>query len=432
MMQQQTSWGNIPLEDLASLPNFHAPALSYDRKQIAFFSDTSGQIELYIMEARSGAIAKQVGAGEMPKTVRTSPVWTRDDDYILFAKDNGGDEQFNIWRIEIATGVTEQLTDNADAQEYPIEVSPDNKNLLVAANLNGQMNLFALNLTTHEYSQLTDYKNPVGSGQFSPDGSQIVYNANESDDFKNSDIYLMHADGSNKRQILHISTGSSERFSNWSEDGARLSVNTDAFGKNTAGVYHLKGGEVVWLTPHDKTVYAGEFSPDGVHLLVAENEDASITPQVYKEVHQTDPDAIKKVDLELPPGMSYATEWLDNERFVINLNTDVTRPELRDYRLRDGASDVLIAAEYGDIDPSLFAAHEYITYESFDGLNIPALLYRPKDMESGKKYPAIVNVHGGPTAQYFRGFNPFVQFMADNGYIVIQPNVRGSTGYGVE
>jgi dipeptidyl aminopeptidase/acylaminoacyl peptidase len=58
-------------------------------------------------------------------------------------------------------------------------------------------------------------------------------------------------------------------------------------------------------------------------------------------------------------------------------------------------------------------------------------VYRPRDIAAGEKLPAIVHVHGGPTAQWFRGFDPFAQFLADRGFVVIEPNIRGSTGYGV-
>jgi len=59
-------------------------------------------------------------------------------------------------------------------------------------------------------------------------------------------------------------------------------------------------------------------------------------------------------------------------------------------------------------------------------------LYRPREQARGQKLPAIVAVHGGPTGQWFRGFDPYAQFLADSGYVVIEPNIRGSTGYGTK
>jgi dipeptidyl aminopeptidase/acylaminoacyl peptidase len=140
----------------------------------------------------------------------------------------------------------------------------------------------------------------------------------------------------------------------------------------------------------------------------------------------------EQVPVELPPGMSYGADWIENNRFMVRLETDTRRAELRDYEIDKGESETLLEAEYGSIDPALFVSHEYVWYESSDGLKIPAILYRPRDVDPDKKYPALVEVHGGPTGQFFRNFDPFAQFLANRGYVVIQPNPRGSTGYGVE
>src|SRR5205814_2335078 len=80
----------------------------------------------------------------------------------------------------------------------------------------------------------------------------------------------------------------------------------------------------------------------------------------------------------------------------------------------------------------VFVSAEHVWYETFDGKKIPALLYRPRDIAPGEKLPAVVHVHGGPTGQWFRGFDPLAQFHVDRGLEVLEPNIRGSTGYCVE
>lgn len=421
-----THFGNIPLDELAGLPSFALPTLSYDRSKIAFCWDTTGQMELYVMGAAPGTEPRKLTNGEFPRTPRSGMCWTRDDKHILFAKDNDGDEQHNIWRVDVETGDIEQLTDNANAQEYPISVSPDNKTLLVGTNLKGQMNQFVLDLETKEYTQLTEYAFPSMGGTWHPGGGRIAYSANETQNFKNSDVYIMNADGSDKRQLLRMAVGSQDGVSDWSADGRYLAISSDYFGGNRIGIYDLEADELRWLSAEDDTIYPVRFSPDGSRLLAARNLDAAISTTIF------DVETGEELSVELPPGMSYNAAWLDDERFIVNITTDVTRPELRDYTLKDGASQVLLPAEYGSIDPAVFAKHEYVSYESFDGLEIHAILYRPRDFDPEKTYPAIVEIHGGPTAQFFRGFNPYAQFLADAGYIIIQPNIRGSTGYGVD
>ncbi|MBN1286885.1 MAG: S9 family peptidase [Anaerolineae bacterium] len=429
MNRKHPAFGNLPLEELAKLPTFYIPTLSHDKSKIAFYWDKTGEMELYLLDPAAGAAPVQVSKGQLPRDVRAGFAWARDGKAVFFAKDKDGDEQHNVWRLDLETGEAEQLTENPKAQEYPVEVSPDDKTLLVLSNLRGQLNLYALDLQTHEYTPLTDYANPVGWGGgagWSPDGSQIYYGTNETDNLKNLDLYIMDADGSNKRRIIQMKVGSQDGAVDWSKDGRYLSIGSDFDGYDRAGVYDLETGEIRWFTPEGQDYFPGPFSPDGTKVLAAKNADSAIETTVY-DVGGGEP-----VPVELPPGLSYNADWIDNDRFLVNITTDVTRPELRDYRLGDGQSSVLLAAEYGSIDPALFTTHEYVWYESFDELVIPAILYRPHSMEPGKKYPALVEVHGGPTGQWFRGFDPFAQFLADNGYIVIKPNVRGSTGYGVE
>ena len=425
MSNAASAGSRIPLEELVSLPSFYFPAVSYDRRKIAFYWDKTGAMELYVMDAQSGAEPRQVSHGEVPRALRTGFCWTRDDRKIVFAKDKGGDEQHNLWLIDVETGQAEQLTDNPDAQEYPLEVGPDNRTLLVLTDLVGQLNLYAFDLETRQYTRLTDYANPVVGAKWSPDGRQIVYATSESSDLKNIDVYLMNADGSDKRRIVSLKDGSKDYFEDWSSDGRYISVATDFFGGERVGVYDTASGALRWLSPEDKTFYPGKFSPDSARLLAAHNEHAAINTVVYNvETGQQEP-------VELPPGMSYNADWLDNDRLMVNIVTDVSRPELREYRLGDGASGTLLPAVYGSIDPAWFTPLEYVSYQSADGLTIYANLYRPRHLEPGRKYPAMVEIHGGPTAQFFRGFDPYAQFLADNGYIVIQPNPRGSTGYGV-
>ncbi len=425
-MNRETTFGNIPLEELARLPSFYMPSLSYKRDKIAFYWDKTGQMELYVMDAEGGSVPRQVSKGQMPRDMRAGFCWTRDDKHIIFAKDKDGDEQHNIWELNLETGEAEQLTDNPHAQEYPLEVSPDNMTLLVSSNKDGQMNLYALDIRSREYIQLTDYPNPVFRALWSPDGAKIVYIVNETDDLQNLDVYIMNADGSEKHRIIQMKVGSRDGVRDWSKDGRYLSISSDFSGTNRVGVYDLESAEIRWFTPEDGNQYPGTFSPDSSKVLSMNNADSAINTVVYNVADGT------AIPVELPSGMSYNPDWIDDDRFFVSITTDVTRPELRDYHISDGTSQVLLSADYGSIDPALFTSHEYVRYESFDGLQIPAIVYRPRDMEAGKQYPALVEVHGGPTGQFFRGFEPFAQFLADNGYIVIQPNIRGSTGYGVE
>jgi dipeptidyl aminopeptidase/acylaminoacyl peptidase len=84
----------------------------------------------------------------------------------------------------------------------------------------------------------------------------------------------------------------------------------------------------------------------------------------------------------------------------------------------------------GGVEPERLAAGEMIIYESFDKTKIHALVVKPRTLRLGSPPPAIVHVHGGPNGQSTHSFDPFVQLLAETGFVVICPNYRGSTGYG--
>ncbi|UCC64812.1 MAG: S9 family peptidase, partial [Anaerolineae bacterium] len=186
-------------------------------------------------------------------------------------------------------------------------------------------------------------------------------------------------------------------------------------------------GEVRWLTPEGHNEHAVRFSDDGHYLSALRNEDSTVRPMVY------DLATGEGRLLNLPPGFGVSGSFFDGGRkLLLTYNTDTRRPELLAYDLTAGTWQTLLPAEYGSIDPALFVEHEYVSYPSSDGLEIPAILYKPRSASAGARLPAIVLVHGGPTGQWFRNFNPYAQFLADRGYVLLLPNVRGSTGYGVE
>jgi dipeptidyl aminopeptidase/acylaminoacyl peptidase len=83
-----------------------------------------------------------------------------------------------------------------------------------------------------------------------------------------------------------------------------------------------------------------------------------------------------------------------------------------------------------EIDPEDLVEAQRVHYESFDGLNIPALLYKPHQVEASNKAPAMVWVHGGPGGQSTIHYDPLFQYLVNHGYVLIAVNNRGSSGYG--
>lgn len=417
--------GRIPLEELARLPTVFMPAVSWQQDRVAFFWDVSGSLELYLLDVATGE-RRQVTHGGLPKSLHAGFVWSRAGDRIALPRDTNGDEQHNVVLCDLATGELTQLTDDPSCQEYPAGFSPGDAWLLVLANKVGQLNLWRMRPDGSEYTQLTQYPFPIFTATWSPDGTQIAYVTNETPDLQNADIYVMNADGSEPRRVLHVADGSKDVVTDWSPDGRTLAVTSDASGVHRPGLLDLATGEVRWLGDDGVDQSSGEFSHDGGSLLCGRNRDSQTEIVIY-DVATGSPREPK-----LPPGVTGWASWaLGDSALVFMESRPTARADLSLYALADDSVRVLLPAEYGSIDRTAFVDCDYVWYESVDGLRIPALLYRPRDAAPSAKLPAIVHVHGGPTWQWERGFDAFAQFLADRGYVVLEPNPRGSTGYGV-
>lgn len=424
----------IPLEELCRLPSFYLPTVSWRGDRVAFYWDKTGRMELHVMDLRTRQ-TRQVSHGEVPRALRAGFAWDRADRAIVFAKDTGGTEQHDLYRIDVDSGAVTQLTSDPAAQEYVAQFSPDdawvtvmtNKRHPAAPDRPGQLGLWKMRADGSDYAPLTNYAFPVMGGDWSANGEWIAYTTNEdATDLKNLDSYIVRADGTGARRVLSVRKGSKDRVADWHPDGKRLAVTSDASGQNRAGILDSETGQVRWLGQDDADEYAVRFSKDGRLLAAIRNHESSVRPVIY----DVDTGALR--ELKLPDGFAVGASFFDGDRrLLVTFSTDVTRSSLVAYDLGSDSYDVLLPAEYGTIDRSVFVEARHVWYPTFDGHKIPALLYAPRDIPASERLPALVHVHGGPTAQWFRGFDPFAQFLVDRGLVVIEPNIRGSTGYGV-
>lgn len=418
---------NIPLEELARLPNFYGAVVSWKRDKVAFYWDKNGRIELYVLDIASGDIS-QVSKGEVPRSPKSGLIWTRDDQAIIYGKDFDGNEQNDQYLITVEDGTVTQLTNDPESSEFAIEVSPDNEWLLMATNRFGQMNLARVRLDDPKsYEALTHFSAPVFSGLWHPDGSKVLIGANESENPLNSDVYVLDLESGEHDLVWQEKAGAEDEIRDVSKNGRFLAITTNAYGLNRAGVFDMETNTVRWFGEEGVNEAPAGFSENGRFLACVRNQDAELKTVLY------DVESGEEKVLNLPSGLTFAPQFVNNDTaLVITLTTSNKRPELILYDLETDSYCVLLSADYGSINPDVFVPSEHIWYDSFDGKQIPALIHVPKDIAEGEKRPAVMIIHGGPTAQFFQAFDPYAQFLVDQGYVVFKPNVRGSTGYGVD
>jgi Tol biopolymer transport system component len=244
--EHMSSESVVPLESIASLPEFYHPTVSPDGSKVAFYYDGSGRNELYILDRETGEYY-QVTDGEVPRDATWWIRWGASGETVLFHRDEAGDEQNDIYASTL-DGDTEELL-SVDGQGMLVDVDGDT--VLYQSDEGRQMNHYRFDRATGERTQLTEYAQPVRGGVFSPSGDRIAYVANESDRLENTDVYVMTADGNERRKIDLGSDGSETSVADWFPDGERLLVSDNAEDLRRVGVFDLTAEKVEWLGPHE-------------------------------------------------------------------------------------------------------------------------------------------------------------------------------------
>jgi dipeptidyl aminopeptidase/acylaminoacyl peptidase len=218
-----------------------------------------------------------------------------------------------------------------------------------------------------------------------------------------------------------------------SPDGKHVLITSNVVdGYDNVGLLEIASKKIRWITS-DKWRISGEsFSPDGKSLTYSANLDGNTDIYLY------DIASGKARALPLPKGVNYVSGRTspftrDGGRLLCD-HTGPTAPgDLWVYDLADGKSLQLTHSLVGGVRSEDMVEPYLVRYPSKDGKwTISAFVYVPYNLPRNGEHPAIVYVHGGPTSQTMNTFNRFVQYMANQGYVVIAPNYRGSTGYGKE
>lgn len=412
-------------DTLARLPSFISPTVSPDGTELACYHDRTGRMELYTIPTDGGEWT-QLSDGNVPRNPSGGIEWDPSGESILFHRDEAGDEQNDIYRIDRDGEVTPVV--EPDGQAYVADVASDGT-VFYVADSGDQLNLYSHDPATQATTQLTEFDQPVyPAGGLGPDESRLAFVSNESADLANRDVYVTDRDGSKVRRLAIGEDGAEATVADWFPDGDRLLIGDDSTDADRAGIYQLADDEIRWLSDGETVEEPAAVAPDGQRVLTTRTRRAATVPVV------TDVATGESRELSLPEGVTTPigdreSAFLDATTVAVGQTTGDRRRSVIAYQLSSDETRTLLAADYGDVDPSLFVTPEYVRYESEDGLSIGALLYEPPTAEPR---PAVVKVHGGPPAQSKRGFDVYTQFLVSQGYTVLEPNYRGSIGRGRE
>jgi len=259
----------------------------------------------------------------------------------------------------------------------------------------------------------------------SPDGSFVAYTFTPRADLNRSEIRVAGVETGGVRAL----TGTPhmhDREPTWSPDGQRI-----AYVSERSGWYelHLVAADGAW--DRQLTSDAADFSeldwhPDGTRLAVCRGRRGRF------DLALVDADS-GAVEVVASGGCWGLPQWTAGGEMAAMYEDAQTAPQLRLVDLEAGEGHLVLHAPTPlAIRAAAHVAPEQISYRSFDGLEIPARLFRPRDASPEHPVPAVVYPHGGPTSFYGDEWDGHAQYFVDAGYAWLAPDFRGSTGYGRE
>ena len=424
---------NLSIEKLYMTRHVGGATWSPDGKTVAFVSNLSGRNNLWLVPSEGGWPTQLTVSDER----QTSPAWSPDGKWIAYMSDYEGDEQWDIFLVSPKTGEVKNLTNTREISEENPTWSPDGRYLayIVKPKTSSVFEIDVYDTLMREVKHLTsgtakDRMNvaPI----WSADGKFIVYTQEQSKG-TDSNVFAINIESAKSTLLTPHDDEHAYTANDVSPDGKSVLITSNASdGYENAGLLDIASKKIHWLT-HDKWEVIGErFSSDGKFLTYSANVDGNTDIFLY------DIASGKARELPLPKGVNYAAGPTspfthDNSR-LLYFHTGPTAPgDLWVYDISDGKSHQLTHSLVGGVRAEDMVEPYLVHYPSKDGKwTISAFVYVPYNLPRNGEHPAIVYVHGGPHAQTMNSFNRFVQYAANQGYIVIAPNYRGSTGYGKE
>ncbi len=424
---------SLSIEKLYMTRQVGRPTWSPDGKSIAFVSNMSGRNNLWLVPAEGGWPV-QLTVSEQRQSL---PAWSPDGKWIAYQSDYDGDEQWDIFLVSPKTGKVVNLTSTREIAESDPTWSPDGRYLtyLVKPKTSAAHEIDVYDMAMRKVKHLTS-DTPQDKGNSNPiwskDGKYIVYSQEQA---KGTDSNIFIADVATGKSTLLTPHEGEQRYSNndISPDGRHVLFTSNAAnGYDNVGLIEIATRKISWLT-HDKwEIRGGEFSPDGKHITFSANVDGN------EDVYLHDLASGKSTVLPIPTGVNepaggHSAFTKDGSRLLYYHNGPTAPGDLWVYTLATGKSHQVTHSLVAGVRSEDMVEPYLVHYPSRDGKwTISAFLYVPFNMARNGQNAAIVYIHGGPTAQTMNSFNRFVQYAANQGYMVLAPNYRGSTGYGKE
>lgn len=420
----------LTLEDLLSVEPISETVLSPDGK--TFATVRSGQIVLLPADGGWPVTLTSIAGG------KSGLSWSPDGKALAFAS------QGSIWTVSVSGGSPRRLTRSLPGEGDPRQAadrdphwSPKGNWILFETGRRGHGDVAVVSADGLSENILTRTSADSGNGSWSPDSTQIAYTERAPEYFSGKLQVIKFDPASGRAQepvTLYTAPvdrggGWSLRRAAWSPDGRTLAIALQESGWDNVYIFPVSGGAPKPLTRGEQEDLDPVFSPDGKSIAITSNRQAPEESHIW--IVPLSGSAPHPLAHFKEPSMESAPQWSRDGRSIYFHRTSPL-----------ASTDLLVGEVNTQVEPK-YLTHtlprnfdgalqvpERVQYRSKDGLPITALLYKPRNLKSDTRYPALLSIHGGPEAQDVFRLDVWAQYLAQQGFLVLEPNYRGSSGYG--
>ncbi len=396
-------------------------SFSPDSRNILFHSNQTGIFNVFAVPVTGG------GAQQLTHSTKESTlsVTYLPDGRFLYAYDRGGNENTHLFVME--NGQERDLTPGDKVKAQFAGWNRDKTKFFYSANGRDPrfFDVFSMDVKTFHPTLLYENTTGLELNAVSQDGQWLAFDKpNTSSD---SNLYLYNVATKEMKHITKHQGDASYSAQDFDPDAKFLYFLTnEGVEFSYLARYELASGKTEPVEKANWDVMYAHLSRHGKYLAVAINEDARTRVKVYETATH------RPVSLpNLPNGDITGVSFSDDEKLMsFYFNGDRSPSNLWVYDFASGKNTRLTNTLNPEIDPNDLVDSQVVRFKSFDGTEIPNILYKPQHAGVQQKAPALVFVHGGPGGQTRVGYSPVVQFLVNHGYVVLGINNRGSSGYG--
>ncbi|NNE15179.1 MAG: S9 family peptidase [Saprospiraceae bacterium] len=361
--------------------------------------------------------------------------WSRDSKYVLYVQDKGGDENFRLYRVDPKEATKDFIPTSKDLTPF------DDIRAFILSLPKKQEDKIFVGINDRDKAWHDYYSLDIASGE-----RTLLYENNERLDSLTFDL------DSNIRLASRSLPDGSDEILQLTDDGFQTILSSNLEETLSPLRFH-NDGRVYFISnvgePDLMGLYLYDLESKKMELVesdplnLVDIENASFSPttdELISTVYIADKKRIywKSKSYENDYNflesqfegaeISITSTTKDESKWLFYVNSDID-PGSAYYFDRASKEIKFLYTPRPELPKEHLVKMHGVTYDSLDGLEIPAYLTLPNTKEQ-KNLPAVLYVHGGPWARDYWGYNSFAQFLANRGYVVLQPNFRGSTGYG--